>query len=265
MRSSNPAFSRDEAFTRGNGYATFDVDTPSSDQLAAQYGMPSAVRERTMTLDDVVARTATVFAVLLLTAAATFFVLQPTSMLVIFGAAIIGFVLAMVVSFSKTPKPGLILAYAAIEGVFVGGISFVFANAFGEGIVPQAILGTLIAFSAMLIAYKSGLVRATGRFKKILIIATIGYLLVGLVNIGLVIFGGTSLYFDTGILGIGLSLIGVTLASLFLVLDFDYIERGIANGLPAQYAWTAAFGLTVTLVWLYLEILRLLAVLRGGE
>ena len=264
MRSSNPAFSRDEAFSRNNGYATFDVATPSSDQLEAQYGMPSPVRERTMTLDDVVARTATVFGLLLLTAAATFFVLQP-GFIVIIGAALVGFVLAMVISFSKTPKPGLILGYAAIEGVFVGGISFVYANAFGQGIVPQAILGTLIAFSAMLIAYKSGLIRATGRFKKILIIATLGYALVGLVNLGLVIFGGSSLYFDTGILGIGLSLIGVTLASLFLVLDFDFIERGIANGLPAQYAWTAAFGLTVTLVWLYLEILRLLAILRGGE
>lgn len=265
MRSSNPAFSRDEAFSSNRRYATFDVATPSSDQLETQYGMPSAVRERTMTLDDVVARTATVFGVLLLTAAATFFLLQP-GFGIILGAGLVGFVLAMVASFSKTPKPGVILAYAAVQGVFVGGISWVYSTAFYPGIVPQAILGTLIAFSAMLIAYRSGLIRATGRFKKILIIATIGYLLVGVVNlIAVFAFGTGSVFFDSGLLGVGLSLIGVTLASLFLVLDFDFIERGIANGLPAQYAWTAAFGLTVTLVWLYLEILRLLAILRGGE
>ena len=265
MRSNNPALSRNEAFSRSNGYASFDVATPSSDQLETQYGMPSPVRERTMTLEDVVARTATVFGLLLLTAAATFFVLRP-GFLVIIGAAVVGLVLGLVISFSKTPKPGLILAYAAIEGVFVGGMSWIYSTAFYPGIVPQAILGTLIAFSAMLIAYRSGLIRATGRFRKILMIAAIGYLMVGLVNIvAVLVFGTGSVFFDSGLLGVVLSLVGVTLASLFLVLDFDFIERGIANGLPAQYAWTAAFGLTVTLVWLYLEMLRLLAVLRGSE
>lgn len=265
MRSSNPALTRNEAFSRSNGYASSYVGAPRSYQPDQQYGMPTPVRERTMTLDDVVARTATVFGLLLVTAAATFFVLRPGFGIII-GAALVGFVLAMVISFSKSVKPGLILAYAAIEGVFVGGMSWVYSTAFYPGIVPQAILGTLIAFSAMLIAYRSGLIRATGRFKKVLMIATIGYLMVGLVNlVAVLVFGTGSVFFDSGILGVGLSLIGVTLASLFLVLDFDMIERGIANGAPVAFAWTAAFGLTVTLVWLYLEILRLLAILRGGD
>lgn len=263
MRSSNPAFQRNEAFA-GNRHATFDVATPSSRQLEDQYGLSSPVRERGMTLEDVVARTTVVFGLLVLTAAATFFLL-PVSFLVIIGAGIVGFVLAMVISFSKTIKPGLILTYAGIQGVFVGGISAFYAGAFGGGLVPQAILGTMVAFAAMLLAYRSGLIRATKRFRKVMTIAVIGYLAVGLINLAMVLLGGSSLYFDTGILGIGLSLIGVTLASLFLVLDFDFIEKGIANGLPAAHAWSAAFGLTVTLVWLYLEMLRLLAILRGGE
>lgn len=268
MRSNNPAFSRNEAFTR-NGYATFDVATPTAGQLETQYGMPTAVRERSMTLEDVVTRTGILFAVLLVTAVPLFFgvvsgtVSYGVGLLATIAGAIIALVLGLVVSFSKTVKPGLMLAYAAFEGLFVGGISAVYTLSFGNGLVPQAVLGTLAAFAAMLIAYRTGLIRATGRFRKILTIAVMGYLAVGLVNLFMVVFGGPSLFFDSGLLGVGLSMIGVTLASLFLVLDFDFIEQGIRNQVPEQFAWTAAFGLMVTLVWLYLEILRLLAILRG--
>jgi uncharacterized YccA/Bax inhibitor family protein len=277
MRSNNPAFSRNEAFAR-NGRATFDVATPTADQLQYQYGMPSVVRERSMTLEDVVTRTGIMFAVLLATAVPLFFGMTTgaisfgTGMLLTIGGAILGFVLAMVVSFSKTVRPPLMLAYAALEGLFVGGISAFYAvtfagdSAFGGSLIPQAVMGTLAAFAAMLFAYRSGLIRATGRFKKILIIATLGYLAVGLINFVMVaFFDSPSMFFDSGLLGIGLSLIGVTLASLFLVLDFDFIEQGIRNQLPQKFAWTAAFGLVVTLVWLYLEMLRLLAILRGGD
>lgn len=270
MRSSNPAFARNEAFTR-NGYATFDVATPSSDQLETQYGMPSQVRERAMTLEDVVTRTGIMFAVLLATAVPLFFGIMTGAvgyglgLLLTFGGMIVGLVLGLVVSFSKKVRPGLMLAYAGFEGLLVGGISAIYTLSYGNGLVPQAVLGTLAAFAAMLIAYRTGLIRATGRFRKVLTIAVFGYIAVGLVNLVLVLFGGSSLFFDTGILGIGLSLIGVTLASLFLVLDFDFVEQGIRNQLPQQYAWSAAFGLVVTLVWLYLEILRLLAILRGNN
>ncbi len=276
MRSSNPAFSRNEAFTR-NGYATFDVATPSAESLESQYGLGSPVRERAMTLEDVVTRTGIMFAVLLVTAVPLFFGMTTgalaygTGVLLTFGGAIAGFVLAMVVSFSKKIRPALMLAYAALQGLFVGGISAIYAQAFtdsqyGGSLIPQAVLGTLAAFAAMLVAYRTGLIRATKRFKKVLIVATLGYLAVGIINIVMVaFFNSPSMFFDSGLLGVGLSLIGVTLASLFLVLDFDFIEQGIRNQLPEQWAWRAAFGLVVTLVWLYLEMLRLLAILRGGE
>ncbi|WP_336924041.1 Bax inhibitor-1/YccA family protein [Aquipuribacter sp. SD81] len=265
MRSSNPAFSRNEAFTRG-GYATFDVATPSSDQLESQYGMPSAVRERPMTIEDVVNKGGILFAVLLAVAVPVYFLAPPSLLFPLWiGGIIATLVLGMVIAFSKTPKPGLMVLYAAVEGAFVGAISAFYAAAFAPNLIPQAVLGTLAAFAAMLLAYRTGLIRASGRFKKVLLIAALGYFIFSLVNIGFVLFAGTSFFFDTGILGVGLSLLGVTLASLFLVLDFDFIEQGIRNRLPAQYAWTAAFGLMVTLVWLYLEILRLLAILRGSD
>ena len=181
MRSSNPAFARNEAFAR-NGYATFDVATPSAGQLQDQYGMPSPVRTRSMTLEDVVTRTGILFAVLLVTAVPLFFgmttgvVASGTGLLLTFAGAIIALVLGLVVSFSKSVKPGLMVAYAAFEGLFVGGISAFYTLMYGDGLVPQAVLGTLLAFTAMLIAYRTGLIRATKRFRKILMIAAIGYL-----------------------------------------------------------------------------------------
>jgi uncharacterized YccA/Bax inhibitor family protein len=270
MRSNNPAFSRNEAFTR-NGYATFDVATPSAESLETQYGMPSPVRERSMTLEDVVTRTGIMFAVLLTTAAAAFFLISPVTeagsinpalMGAWIGGALIGFVLAMVISFSKTIRPGLILAYAAVEGVFIGAASSFFELLY-PGIVAQAVLGTLAAFATMLVLYRSRVIRATPKFRRVLIMATVAFLALNLVNIVVVLFGGPSFFYDSGLLGVGLSLLGVVLASLFLVLDFDFVEQGIRNQLPQQFAWMAAFGLVVTLVWLYLEMLRLIAILRG--
>ncbi len=267
MESRNPVFNRSGDFKRG-GYATFDTRTPSAPDLEGMYSAPSATPVQTgrMTLDDVVVRTATLFAVLLATAGVTFFVWRPTSLLVVFGAAIVGFVLAMIVSFSKTVRPPLMLAYAAVEGVFVGGISFWYGAMYGNDLIPQAVLGTLAAFATMLALYKTGVVRNSPRFQKTLIIAAVGYLVFGLVNLLLAAFTGwTSVYAQGGIVPILVSAFGVVLASFFLVLDFDFVEQGIRNGLPQQVAWVAAFGLVVTLVWLYLEILRLLAILRGNE
>jgi uncharacterized YccA/Bax inhibitor family protein len=267
MESRNPVFNRSGEFKRG-GYATFDTRTPSATDLEGMYAAPSATPVQTgrMTLDDVVVRTATLFAVLLATAAATFFVWQPTNPLPVFGAAIVGFVLALVISFQRTVRPPLMIAYAAIEGVFVGGISYFYGMQFGMDIVPQAVLGTLAAFGTMLALYKTGVVRNSPRFRKTLIIAAVGYLVFGVLNLLLSAFTGwTNVYAQGGLLPIVISAFGVVLASFFLVLDFDFVEQGIKNGLPQQFAWTAAFGLVVTLVWLYLEILRLLAILRGND
>lgn len=267
MESRNPVFSRNNEFKRG-GYATFNTNTMNATDLENMYAAPSATPLQTgrMTLDDVVIRTATLFAVLLATAGTTYFVLRPGP-IVVFGSALVGFVLAMVASFGK-PKPAVMIAYAAVEGVFVGGMSYYYAAAFGGGIVPQAVLGTLTAFASMLVLYKTGVVRNSPRFTRVLMIAAVGYLVFGLLNLVLSMFqvgGWQNVYTQGGLLPVLISGFGVVLASLFLVLDFDFAEQGIRNGLPRQYAWTAAFGLVVTLVWLYLEMLRLLAILRGDD
>jgi uncharacterized YccA/Bax inhibitor family protein len=152
--------------------------------------------------------------------------------------------------------------------VFVGGLSYWYSLAYGNGLVPQAVLGTLGAFAAMLALYKTGVIRNSPKFTRGLLIAGVGYLVFGLVNLLLASFhvgGYQSVYSGGGLLAVAVSGFGVVLASLFLVLDFDFVEQGIRNGVPERYAWTAAFGLVVTLVWLYLEILRLLAILQNNR
>jgi uncharacterized YccA/Bax inhibitor family protein len=261
MESRNPVFSRSEEFRRG-GYATFD--TPSSAQLEDLYAAPSATSLQTgrMTIDDVVVRTAMVFGVLVLAAGVTFKLLQPQQFGIVLFAMILGLALGLVNSFKRNPSPALILTYGAVEGVFVGGISKFYEAAF-SGIVAQAVLGTLVAFATMLVLYRSRRIQATPKFTRVLIIAAVSYLAFGLVHLLGVMFGlWTSVYAGNGVLALGLSALGVVLASLFLVLDFDFVEQGIRNGLPQRFAWQAAFGLVVTLVWLYIEILRLISILR---
>jgi uncharacterized YccA/Bax inhibitor family protein len=164
---------------------------------------------------------------------------------------------------SKTIRPALMFAYAAVEGVFIGSISHFF-NINYPGIVGQAVLGTLATFGAMLALYRFRVVRVTPKFQRTLLIAGAGYFVFALVNLAFSVFGGHSVY-SVGGLGLVVSALGVVLAAFFLMLDFDFVEQGIRNGLPQRYAWVAAFGLVTTLVWLYIEILRLLAILRGDN
>jgi uncharacterized YccA/Bax inhibitor family protein len=176
----------------------------------------------------------------------------------------------LVNAFKREPSPALILAYAAFEGVFVGSVSFMFENMqingnSLDGIVAQAVLATLAVFGVALWAYRSRRIRVTPKFQRGVMIAMGGYLVFILINFLFQIFGSSDspFGFRSGLLGIAIGLFAVGLAALFLVLDFDFIEQGVRNGLPARYAWTAAFGLVVTLVWLYIELLQLLAILRG--
>lgn len=266
MESRNPVFGRNKGFARG-GYATFDTRTPSSDDLQGMYDRPAATWRNTdrMTLDDVVVRTASLFGVLFVAAAGMFVLVEPTAPalpVLVFGGAIVGLVLSLIISFSKKVRPALMFAYAAAEGIFVGGISLLF-NTVYDGIVAQAVLGTLGAFAAMLALYKFNVIRATPKFTKILMIAGCGYLAFGLINMLVFWITGNSAYNSP--LGWLVAAVGVGLAAFFLVLDFDFVDQGIRNGLPQEYAWTAAFGLMVTLIWLYIEILRLLAILRGND
>ena len=261
MQSRNPVFNRSDAFGK-RGYATLnDAPAASAGQLEDMYNRPpaSGVDTGRMTMDDVVIKTGLMFAVLLPVAAVSYYLNNP---LLTIGGAIIGLVLGLVISFKQSTNAALILSYAGLEGLFVGGISRMYEDAF-NGIVPQAVLGTLSVFAVALWAYKSGRVRATPKFQRGVLIAMGGYLIFSLVNIGVVLFTDTSL--RGGWLGIIVGLFAITLAAAMLILDFDFAERGVKNGIPERFSWLAAFGLVVTLVWLYIEFLRLISILRGSD
>lgn len=258
MESRNPVLTRRNAFTRG-GYATFDV--PSAERLREMYAAPSYSPRRTMTLDDVVVRTAMTLGTLIVAGAAAWWL--DVGIGIAFVAMLVGFGLALFISFRHSTSPALILTYAAVEGVVLGVISHAFESAYG-GIVVQAVLGTVLAFVGMLVAYSSGKIRITPRFTKIAIGA--GFALVGLMLVNLV----ASLFLSSGIgiradtpLGILFSLVAIAVGCMFLALDFHAVEQGVRGGAPEREAWIAAFGLTVTLVWLYLEILRLLRYIQN--
>jgi uncharacterized YccA/Bax inhibitor family protein len=156
-----------------------------------------------------------------------------------------------------------VLAYAAIEGVFIGAISKVYENAW-NGIVPAAVMATVVASAATLGAYKFFRIKVTNKFRKMVMIGTIAYAGVLLVNLVLSLFGINFLFGHGNLfLLLLISAFGVGLAVFNLILDFDYVEQGIAMGAAASESWRAAFGLTVTLVWLYVEMLRLLSYFRN--
>ena len=174
-----------------------------------------------------------------------------------------GFIAALVTIFKPEIAPTSAPIYAALEGLALGAISVVFENQY-PGIVIQAIGLTFGILASLLIAYKTGLIKPTENFKLGLFAATGGIFLVYLVSIIMNMFGGAgiSLIHSNGMFGIGFSLVVVVIASLNLVLDFDFIEQGAENSLPKYMEWYGAFSLMVTLIWLYLEILRLLSKLR---
>ena len=181
------------------------------------------------------------------------------------GGAIGGFILAMVTVFKKTWSPVTAPLYALVEGFFLGAISAVFELKY-PGIVFQAVVLTFGTLGALLAAYRSGLIRATENFKLGVVAATGGIALVYLASIALGFFGiKIPLIHESGLVGIGFSLFVVVIAALNLVLDFDFIESGVEAGAPKYMEWYGAFGLMVTLVWLYIEFLRLLAKLQSRD
>jgi uncharacterized YccA/Bax inhibitor family protein len=191
--------------------------------------------------------------------------------LYLFGA-IAGLVLGLVNAFRCNPSPALIVAYTVAQGLFLGGISLAFGSmTVGNGgsvtdIVFQAVLATVATFAAALFLFKSGKVRVTPKFTRWLLIAMVGYLAFSLVNVVLVLFGVLDGWgMRGGGWGIAIGLIAVGLAAASLIVDFDSIKRGVEAGVPAKFAWSAAFGLMVTLIWLYLEFLRLFAILQSSD
>ena len=256
MKSSNPVLGK--AFNQPNNIQV--------DQLEQSYNAPAASSIRTgrMTIEDVVAKTGFLFAILVVVGAIAWGAnLGQGALLIGFLG---GFVLAMVISFSKTIKPGLVVTYAALQGLALGTISKYYET-FYPGIVSQAVIGTIAAFTGVLFMYRSGRLRATPQFTRAVMGAAIGYFILGLVSLVASFFGVGQGYGFYGVSGLGLLLAvaGVALASFFLVLDFDQIEKGVAAGVPEKESWRASFGLMVTIVWLYLEVLRLLSILRNNR
>ena len=256
MKSSNPVLGK--AFNQPNNMQV--------DNLEQSYNAPAASSMRTgrMTIEDVVAKTGFLFAILVVVGALAWSAnLGQGALLIGFLG---GFVLAMIISFSKSIKPGLVVAYAALEGLALGTLSH-FYEALYPGIVSQAVIGTIAAFAGVLFMYRSGRLRATPQFTRAIMGAAIGYFILGLVSLVASFFGVGKGYGFYGVSGLGLLLAvaGVALASFFLVLDFDQIEKGVAAGVPEKESWRASFGLMVTIVWLYLEVLRLLSILRNNR
>jgi uncharacterized YccA/Bax inhibitor family protein len=251
----NPALSNNPAFKKGS--------TVTAAQLEELYERPAASPADTgrMTYEDTAVKTVVLFAVLLVTSAVGWF--NPGLAIV---GALVGFVLAMVNTFKREPSVPLIVLYAAAEGLFVGGISKIFDDRW-NGIVAQAGLATLITVGITLALFASGRIRASAKATKIFLIAMVSYLVFQLVNVVLQVTGvaGGTFGLQSGWLGVLIGLAVVVMAAYSLVLDFDQIQQGVRRGIPARYGWTGAFGIMVTVVWLYVEFLRLIAILRGNN
>ncbi|MFF7291746.1 Bax inhibitor-1/YccA family protein [Microbacterium sp. NPDC008134] len=262
------------------------VDAAANAQLEGMYAAPPAgsIETDRMSVEDTVWKTAGLFGILLVTAAIGWvWTLGGTDINSFSNVSLVpwmigalgGFVLAMVITFTsrKKVRPALIFAYAALEGLFIGGISAFFEVIY-PGIVLQATLATVSVVGVTLALFASGKIRASKKATKIFMIAMVGYLVFSLLNLVLMWTGvlpasQTFGLYSATIAGIPLGLIigvlVVIMAAYSLVLDFDQIQQGVRNGAPRQFGWMGAFGIMVTVVWLYVEILRIIAIVRGNN
>jgi uncharacterized YccA/Bax inhibitor family protein len=271
---SNPVFQNSPAFSEkaAQRQAAKDaaagaaaVAIPTAAQLNEHFALPDATASQMdrMSYEDTIVKTLVSFLVLVVGAAVGWFV-----PILLIPALIIGLVLGLVNSFKREPSPALILIYCLAEGVLVGAVSAWYNHQFSSGIVPVAVFGTLGVVAVTLALFASGKVRASKRATKIFLVAIVGYLAYSLVNVLLVAFGVVNSVHGLGDvkipgtsipLGVPLGILVVLLAAYSLVIDFDFVQRGVQTGQPRKYGWTAAFGIVVTVVWLYFEILRLLS------
>jgi len=284
MQSSNPVFRKAEGFSgrsqSGMSYPAYGsqpagragtqiYDPYTGAGQGGGYTPPTETGGR-MTIDSVVQKTAITLGLVVLAAAATW-VLTPKPTDESIGAlyalslvgALVGFGLSMANSFKRVVSPALVLAYAVFEGIFIGAFSKALEGMFGGGLVVGAVLGTMAAVAGTLAAYKFFNIRVSPTFRKWVVGAMIGFVAVSMLDLVLGMFGSS--FGFNGFEGMGFvsSLIGLGLGVLLLILDFDFVERGIAAGLPERESWRAAFGLTVTIIWIYIELIRLMAILRG--
>lgn len=278
MRSSNPVLSRPDAFTpqqqpaQGGFQQPYGYQQPGQQfpqqgyQQPGQYAPQQPVQTGgVMTIDDVITKSAITLGTVIGVAALTFMFMPARFLMAgMIISAIAGFVTVMVVAARRVINPGAVLVYAAVEGIFIGAVSKLYESLW-NGIVPAAVLATVVASAATLGAYKFFRIRVTNKFRKMVMIGTLAYAGVLLVNFVLSLFG-INFLFGHGNMALLLliSALGVGLAVFNLILDFDYIEQGIAMGASDTESWRAAFGLTVTMVWLYIEMLRLLSYFRSN-
>jgi uncharacterized YccA/Bax inhibitor family protein len=252
--SNNPVFARSAPLIESLRGA------PSVQDVTDVYGAPAR-----LTVDDIMVKTGTLLGLLVVTGAAAWAL--DVSYGVVAVAALVGFALAMVNIFKRVVSPPLVLAYAAVQGVAVGGISAAYEGAY-RGIVVQAIVGTVAVFGAVAYGYKSGRLRATPRFTKVVTYGFVGLFAVLVLNVLVGLFGdGDALGIRGGntTLSVLFSVAFIIFGALTFVMDFDQAERMVAAGAPERESWRIAFGLVVGLVWLYLEVLRLLSYLQGGR
>lgn len=215
-----------------------------------------------MTITGTVSKTAILLALVMFSATFTWNLQGPLAFPLMIGGAIGGLIVALVTVFKKEWSPVTAPLYALLQGLFLGGISAIY-NQQTNGIVLQAVMLTFGVMAAMLFLYQSGIIKVTDKFRLMIVAATGGIMLVYLVTLGLGFFGiSVPFIHGSGTVGIVFSLFVVGIAALNLALDFDTIDRGVSAGAPRYLEWYCAFGLMVTLIWLYLEILRLLSKLQ---
>ena len=288
MRSNNPIFNRAEGFNKapsvnaygnttyaGNGAVHTGFGTPQAGGTTFAPTAPTPV----MTMDSVVRASAITFGTVLVTAILTW-VLTPALVkqadgtiagdyAPLFSALTVGsglaFGMSLVNSFKRKISPALVIMFAAAEGVAIGAISKFVDVQYAHGIVIQAVLGTFAAFAGTLAAYKYFNIKVGNKFRTGVIAAMFGMVGLGLIDLVMGAFGGSTHLFGFSGIGLLTAVVGIVLGVFMLILDYDQVENGIANGLPEGESWRAAFGLTVSLVWIYTNLLRLLAILSNNR
>ncbi len=285
MQSRNPVLSRigqEQTTASGSGFAYNEgvnayqqaavttIAQPGEKAAGPAYA-PPRIGER-LTINDVIIKTAICFAVLLVGAGVGWQV-TPSAPWAFWVAMIIGLGLGFANAFKREVSPALVLAYSLVQGFFLGGISWWYnewvmtVNPEYTGLIGQAVVGTFVAFAVMLALYQTRIVKVNGTFVKVMMIALVSYLIIAVMSFVAALFGvgGGWGFYGMGGLGIALMAFAIVLAAFCLMLDFEAIKQGIAMGMPERESWRMAFGLLVTLIWLYLEILRLLAILAASR
>ncbi len=288
MQSNNPVFRNSSEFNgkgasgygspsswgiaQGGGTATQGGGTTTQDyQQQPPTHVPGSGREGApMTIDSVVQKSAVTIGIAVVVAVITWVMtpeLSEGAAGPLFAAATIGslgaFALSMVNSFKKVISPALVMAFAVLEGLFLGSFSKILDAYAGGGIVAPAVFGTFAAFAGTLAAYKFFNISVSDKFRRGVIAAMFGMVALSFMEIILGMFGASIGIFGFGGMGVLFSVAGLALGIFMLLLDFDFVEKGVAYGLPERESWRAAFALTVSLVWIYTNLLRLLAILQS--